>query len=122
MKYKIKSNNDKTSLDHLKMGKFDWVLWYGSFRDDCYQVQGLFRNVPADRAHANMIDLDDNYLRAEQLTFQSRKAAYRYIVKHMQWLVDDYNKRNSTRCQMIMATQWRGSGKFYVPVNRKYIK
>lgn len=122
MKYKIKSNNDKTSLARLVMGKFDWVLWYGTRRDDCYQVQGLVRLTPADRPYANCIDRNNKYVRYEQLTFQSRKAAYRYIVKHMQWLVDDYNKRNSTRCQMIMATQWRGSGKFYVPVNGKYIK
>lgn len=117
MKYKIQSACDKQALLHLMEGKYDWVLWSGNDRDQCVQIGGLFRTVPCDKPHANGIDRNNNYVRFEQLTFQSRKAAVRWVRKHKKWIVEDYKKRNSGKSpRWVMATQWRGSGVFYMSI------
>ncbi len=119
MKYKIQSDCEKQALLHLMTGKYDWVLWSGDFRDQCVQIGGLIRNIPCDKAHANCIDSNHNYLRHEQLTFQSRKAAVRWVRNHKKWIVEDYKKRNAGRkARWVMATQWRGKGVFYLNLDK----
>lgn len=115
MKYKIKSSNGKQALSRLIEGKYDWVLWSGVYRDECVQIAGLIRKIICDEAHANCIDSNHNYLRHEQLTFQSRKAAARWIRKHKEWIVEDYKKHHCGRKPCwAAATQWRGNGVFYI--------
>lgn len=119
MKYKIQSDCEKQALMHLMEGKYDWVLWSGSDRDQCVQIAGLFRGVPCDKAHANVIDSENNYLRHEQLTFQSRKAAARWVRKHKAWIVEDYKKHYCGRKpHWVLATQWRGKGFFYLNLDK----
>lgn len=112
MKYKVKSACGRISLHKKVEGKFDWILFYGESIGQCYQVQCLFRDVPTDKEHANCIDKDKNYLRDEQLTFQSRKAAYRYIIRNKALLQEDYKKRNGGReCGYVISWTWRGHQK-----------
>lgn len=119
MKYKIQSACEKQALMHLMEGKYDWVLWSGNDRDQCVQIAGLFRNVPCDKPHANGIDRNNNYVRFEQLTFQSRKAAVRWVRKHKSWIVEDYKKHYCGRKpHWVMATQWRGRGKFLIDLTK----
>lgn len=119
MKYKIKSDCDKQALSHLVEGKYDWVLWSGKDRYQCVQIAGLFRNVPCDKPHANCIGRNNNYLRREQLTFQSRKAAVRWVRKHKAWIVEDYKKHNGGRKPYwVMGSQWRGKGVFYMDLEK----
>lgn len=111
MRYKVNSTAEKQSLQKYLMGKYDWTLWYGESFNSCYQVQGLFRCTPTDKKHSNCIG-KDGYLKSEQLTFQSKKAAYRYIIKNKEWFKEDYSKRNNGRtCNYIIAMTWRGNQK-----------
>lgn len=115
MKYKIHSACDKQAIEHLMEGRHDWVLWSGVDRDQCVQIAGLFRSVPTDKAHANCIDSENHYRRLEQLTFQSRKAAARWVRKHKAWIVADYKEHYCGRKPYwVMAAQWRGKGVFYM--------
>lgn len=117
MKYKIQSACDKQALLHLIAGKYDWVLWSGEEKDQCVQIGGLFRNTYADRKHSNCVDYDNRYFRSEQLTFQSRKAAVRWVRKHKDFIVEDYKKRNNRRIpHSVMVAQWHGSGVFYMSI------
>lgn len=118
MKYKIQGSTNKCAIKHLEIDKYDWILWYGPEKDQCYQIQGLFRSVPTDQAHANCIDTNSRYLRAEQLTFQSRKAVVRWVRKHKEWIINDYKLRNAGRLpHWVMATHWHHKGVFYLTLD-----
>lgn len=107
MKYKIKSEMCATERD--------WVLWSGDYKDQCVQIAGLFRDTPCDARHSDTVDYDGNHYRYEQLTFQSRKAAARWIRKHKAWIIEDYKKRHCGRVpRWTMAAQWHGKGVFYM--------
>lgn len=115
MKYKVKSSSNKQALEHLVMGKYDWILWSGQYKGECTQIGDLFRYVPVDRAHANCVDSNNNYLRSEQFTLQSRKAAVRYVRKHKQEIIDWYKKRNGgKRPYWVMVSRWHYKGSFYI--------
>lgn len=115
MKYKIKSDMGKQAIRHRVMGKYDWTIWSGTERDQCVQIAGLFRYVACDSAHSDTMDYDGSHLRDEQLTFQSRKAAARWIRKHTAWIVEEYQKRCNGRIpRWTMAAQWHGKGVFYM--------
>lgn len=115
MKYKVKSTSGKNALERIRIDEYDWILWYGSDLDDFYQVQSLIRYVPTDKAHANCISENNEYLRAEQLTFQSKKAALRYILKHKDYIQNDYMTRNAgKRCSCVIAEKWIGKSKLVV--------
>lgn len=119
MKYKIKSSNDNKTIEHMVMDKHDWVLWYGPYKSNCYQVQYLFRYVLTDRKHANCVFQEVVYERGEQLTFQSRKAAMRYAKKHKDEIAEDYKKRNcGEEARWIMGAQWHGKGVFYIDLTK----
>lgn len=115
MKYKIKSDMGKQAIRHRVMGKYDWTIWSGTERDQCVQIAGLFRNAVCDGAHSDCVDYEGHHFRHEQLTFQSRKAAARWIRKHKDWIIEDYQKRCAGRVpSWAMAAQWHGRGVFYV--------
>lgn len=117
MKYKIKSDMGKCAIKHLVMGKYDWTIWSGEEKDQCVQIGGLFRNTYTDRKHSDCVDYDNRYFRREQLTFQSRKAAARWVRKHKDFIVEDYKKRNNGRIpHSVMVAQWHGSGVFYMSI------
>lgn len=116
MKYKIKSDMGKQAISHLVMGKYDWTIWSGEDRDQCVQIHGLFRDVVVyDKDHSNVIDRNGNRFREEQLVFQSRKAAARWIRKHKAWIVADYQKHCCRQNPYwVMAAQWHGKGVLYM--------
>ena len=92
-----------------EMGKFDYTLWYGPSEEDIYQVQGLIRNRPVKRrSQANCQDGKGNYISNEQLCFGSIKAARRYVMKHRDWLIEDYKRRNAgRRPRLAKIMSWR---------------
>ena len=113
MKYKIKSDMGKQAIRHRVMGKYDWTIWSGTERDQCVQISGLFRYVVCDSDHSDTIDYNGNHMRHEQLTFQSRKAAARWVRKHKSWIEEDYKKHYCGRIPYwVMAAQWHGKGVF----------
>ena len=91
-----------------EMGKFDYILWYGISEHDYYQVPGLIRNRPVKRrSQANCQNRGD-YISHEQLCFGSIKAAYRYVMKHRDWLIEDYRNRNAGRTpRLVKILSWR---------------
>lgn len=93
-----------------EMGKFDFNLWYGTSEGDYYQVQGLIRNRPVKRrSQANAQDRKGNYVSNEQLCFGSIKAARRFVLKHRNWLIEDYKSRNAgRRPRLVKILSWRG--------------
>lgn len=108
MKWKIKSAMNKPSIMRLKMGKFDYTIWTGNSLEDCCQESSLFRDVITDRKHSNTQYDNGTFGRHEQLTFQSRKAAYRYIKNHCEEIVAAYSQRYcGSRPQAIVAMTWR---------------
>lgn len=92
-----------------EMGKFDYILWYGPFEDDIYQVQGLIRNRPVKRrSQANCQNREGNYVSHEQLCFGSIKAARRYVLKHRDWLIEDYKRCNAGHTpRVVKIMSWR---------------
>lgn len=91
-----------------EMGKFDYTLWYGPSHHDIYQVQGLIRNRRVERrSQANAQD-HGHFVSHEQLCFGSIKAARRYVLKHRQWLINDYKHRNAGRePKIVKIYSWR---------------
>lgn len=91
-----------------EMGKFDYTLWYGPSIKDLYQVQGLIRNRRVKRrSQANCQNRGD-FISHEHLCFGSIKAARRFVLKHHQWLIDDYKWRNANRePKMVGIFSWR---------------
>lgn len=92
-----------------EMGKFDYTLWYGTSEHDIYQVQGLIQNRRVERrSQANCTNRDGHYISNEQLCFGSIKAARRYVIKHREWLIEDYKKRNAGRVpKLVKIMSWR---------------
>lgn len=93
-----------------EMGKFDYILWYGTSENDYYQVQGFFRTYRVERrSQANCQDRDGNPISYEQLCFGSVKAARRWVLKHREWLVEDHKKRNAGDTpKLVKIIPWRG--------------
>lgn len=106
MKWKQKSCKQANK----EMGKFDYNLWYGVSEHDYYQVQGLFRGRRVERrSQANCQDRNGNFISHEQLCFGSVKAARRWVLKHHDWLIEDYQKRNAGRTpKFVKIIPWRG--------------
>lgn len=109
MKWKQKSCKQANK----EMGKFDYTLWYGPSERDCYQVQGLIRNRRVERrSQANCQDRNGNFVSNEQLCFGSIKAARRFVVKHADWLIEDYRCRNAGRTpRVVIVMSWRKTRK-----------
>lgn len=107
MEWKIKSAMNKQSIMRLEMGKHDYAIWTGNTVEDCCQEASLFRDVITDRKHSNTQYGNDTFGRHEQLTFQSRKAAYRFIKKHCEEIVTAYSLRHcGRRPKVIVAMTW----------------
>lgn len=93
-----------------EIGKYDYLLWYGTSEDDYYQVQGLFRQRRVKRrSQANCQDRNGNFISYEQLCFSSIKAARRYVLNHREWLINDYQRDNAGRKpRIVKIIPWRG--------------
>ena len=93
-----------------EMGRFDYILWYGTSEQDYYQVQGLIRGRRVERrSQANCMDSHRNPISHEQLCFGSVKAARRWVLKHRKWLIEDYKRRNAGDApKFVKIIPWRG--------------
>lgn len=122
MKWKIKSAMNKQSISRLEMGKYDYTIWTGNSLEDCCEEASLFRDVITDRKHSNTQYVNGTFGRNEQLTFQSRKAAYRFIKKHYEEIVTAYGQRHcGRRPKVIVAMTWRNGRRKEIVYKVRYL-